>query len=463
MFTLIEDENKLSFEEYMLSTEKKTFSKMTAMNKKYFASLLVPLALVVGLSGCGKDSANNAGSGQQQLPQVGYITVQASDVGLITELPARLQAYRVADVRARVAGIVQKRLFEEGSDVEEGQQLYQIDNAPYRADLQNAQAQLAQAQASLLQTKAQAQRYKPLVSANAVSKQDYDNAVAAQKTSEANILAAQAAITNAKINLGYAAVTSPIPGRIGRSLVTEGALVGQGSATELAVVQQIDKLYVNITQSATEHIKLKEALNKGQFKTGSSGELPITIILDDGTVYPKEASMMFTDWTVDEATGQVTLRALLENKDKMLLPGLYVRVRLQQAKAENAFLVPQLAVTRGSGGDTLYVIAEKDLLELRPITISGRNGNNWVVTDGLKPGDRVVVDGLQGWQRATQIAMLGYAKKMQAYEEAKHQGNAQGEPPARPNIPVKPIDTTQEAKLIEQQNTLPSQKSGHQE
>lgn len=446
----------------MLAIEKKTFGKTTVMKRKYLASLLAPFALVMLLSGCEKDAKQNAPAAQQPLPQVGYVTVQAADVGMVTELPARLEAYRVADVRARVAGVLQKKMFEEGTDVKEGQQLFQIDDAPYRAALQNAKAQLAQAQANLLQTKALAERYKPLVRVNAVSKQDYDNAVAAQKASEANVLAAQAAITTEKINLGYAAVTSPISGRVGRSLVTEGALVGQGNVTELAVVQQIDKLYVNITQSATDHIKLQEALKKGQFKTSSNGSLPIKLILDDGTVFSKEANMLFTDWTVDETTGQVIVRAVLDNQDKTLLPGLYVRVQLQQAQAENAFLVPQKAITRGNAGDTLYAITEKNTLELRKVTISGRNGNNWIVTDGLKSGDRVAVDGLQGWQMAMQMAMQKYAAQMREFELAQRKGDAQGEPPARPNVSVQPIDTAQNAASASP-NAQSSQKLGNQE
>lgn len=370
---------------------------------------VVSIALAVGLSACGKGD-DAGGAQQEQRVPAGYITMKASDVGLMNELPGRLQAYRVADVRARVPGVLQRRLFTEGSDVKAGQRLFQIDDAPYRAALQTAQATLTQAQASLMQTKAQAERYKPLVAVNAVSKQDYDNALAAQKTSEANINAANAAITTARIDLGYAAVTSPISGRIGQALVTEGALVGQGDVTLLAVVQQIDPLYVNFTQSATDVIKLQQDVRSGQYKVAGDGSIPITVVLSDGTVYEHQGKLLFTDLTVDETTGQVTLRATLPNPDKLLLPGLYVRVQLDQVQVEHAYLVPQQAVTRSAVGDSVYVINADDTVAPRKVVVSGRSGQNWVVTAGLQDGDRVMVDGFQNWQMKMQQAMQQQAK-----------------------------------------------------
>ena len=381
--------------------------KNSRRSRKGPGAFLMAVAVALTLTACDKGAENGPGQGQSMpAPQVGYVTVKAENVGITNELPGRLEAYRVADVRARVAGVLERRMFEEGSDVKANQQLFQIDDAPYRASLQSAQAQLAQAEANLMQTRSQAERYRPLVEVNAVSRQDYDNAVAAQKASEANIAAARAAITTARINLGYAAVKSPIDGRIGRALVTEGALVGQGNATELAVVQQIDPMYVNFTQPAVDTIRLQQAIRSGSYKSaGADGSVPITVVLDDGTVYPQEGRLLFTDLTVDETTGQVTLRATLPNPDKLLLPGLYVRVRLEQVQVENAFLVPQQAVTRTTSGDSLYVINAENVVEPRKVTITGRNGTNWIVTEGLSDGDRVMVDGFQKWQMAMQGAM----------------------------------------------------------
>lgn len=372
--------------------------------------LFIPIVLALALTACDQGKPQGGpGASAPPPPSVGYVVAQAQNIGLASELPGRLEASRVADVRARVAGVIERRIFAEGSDVKAGQALYQIDNAPYRANLQSAQAQLAQAQASLMQTKAQVERYKPLVAVNAISKLDYDNALAAQKASEANVAAAQAAITTAKINLGYAAVTSPISGRIGRALVTEGALVGQGDVTQLAVVQQIDPLYVNFTQSATDVIKLQQDVRSGHYRAASDGSIPISVVLDDGTVYEQKGSLVFTDLTVDKTSGQVTLRATLPNPDKLLLPGLYVRVRLEQVQAENAFLVPQQAVTRNQTGDSLFVITPENTVVPRQVTVGGRNGTNWVVIDGLNEGDRVMVDGFQKWQMTMQRAMQQHA------------------------------------------------------
>lgn len=464
----------------MFTKGKRIMGKTSAIKNKSIAILLAPVALAIFLSGCDKKE-EAAPQQQQQAPKiVGYVTVMPSDVGLTMELPGRLEAFRVADVRARVAGVVQKKMFEEGTLVEEGQQLFQIDDAPYRATLQSAKAQLAQAQASLAQTKAMADRYKPLVKVNAISKQDYDNAVAAQRASEANVMAARAAVTNAQINLDYAAVKSPISGRIGRALVTEGALVGQGSVTELAVVQQIDKLYVNITQSATDYIKLQEALKTpGRFKRAGDGSLPITITLDDGTAYPKQAGMMFTDWTVNEATGQVTMRAVLDNQDQILLPGLYVRVKLDQIQAENAFLVPQRAVMRTGKDDILFVVVEKEnvpptenaqaltpdedkkkmpknWLEMRKVNITGRSNNNWVVSEGLQAGDRIVVDGIQA-QMAMGGALQAYGAKMQEYHMGKASGQDVGEPPAPPSVPVDGVIDTEAVAPLQKGVPVPSE------
>lgn len=373
------------------------FREMRGARGRASAWMLAPAVLALVLAGCGKsDPAQQASAASAPPPEVGVVSVQPGDVGLVTELPGRLEASRVADVRARAAGILQKRLFAEGSTVKAGQPLFQIDDAPYRASLQSAQATLAQAQASLAQNHAQVQRYQPLVAANAISKQDYDNAVAAEKVSAANVAAANAAITTARINLGYASVTSPISGRIGRALVTEGALVGQGEATQLAVVQQIDPLYINFTQSANDALKLQNAMRAGQFKkaTGASGAA-VSVVLDDGSIYQHEGKLLFTDLTVDPTSGQVTLRAEIPNPQQELLPGLYVRVRLEQAQVADGVLLPQQAVTRSAAGDSVMVVADDGKVSPRPIKLGPAQGNQWVVLDGLKAGEKVMVDGFQ--------------------------------------------------------------------
>ncbi|OUM04298.1 efflux RND transporter periplasmic adaptor subunit [Variovorax sp. JS1663] len=363
----------------------------------------VAAAAVLVLAGCGKSEAPaggahgaGAGGGAPPPPEVGVVVATPGDVGLVTELPGRLEASRVAEVRARAAGILQKRVFREGSDVKAGQLLFNIDPAPYVAAAQSAQASLARAEANAVQAKALAERYKPLVEANAVSKQEYLNAVAAAKTAEADIAVSRASVQTAKINLGYASVTSPISGRIGRALVTEGALVGQGDATPLAVVQQIDPIYVNFTQSANDVLKLRRAMEAGQFKRASGTDAAsVRVVLEGGNEYALPGKLLFSDLTVDSTTGQVTLRAEVPNPKGELLPGLYVRVRVEQAQATNAITVPQQAVTRTQQGDTLTVVDAEGKMHKREVKISAAQNNQWIVLDGLKAGEQVMVDGFQ--------------------------------------------------------------------
>lgn len=362
--------------------------------------LAVALASTMFLASCGKGTEGGPGQGAGMPPaEVGVVTVSLGDVGLVTELPGRLEASRIAQVRARAAGILQKRLFREGSDVKAGQPLFSIDPGPYAAAAASAKAGQARAEANAAQTTALAERYKNLVEANAVSKQEYANAVAAQKQAEADVAVAKANVQTAGINLGYASVTSPISGRIGRALVTEGALVGQGEATQLAVVQQINPMYVNFTQSAGEVMKLRSAMESGQFKRADGASAAsVRIVMEDGTEYAKAGRLLFSDLTVDATTGQITLRAEVPNPTGELLPGLYVRVRLEQAQAGNAFTLPQQAVTRSSQGDTVMVVGEDGKVSPRPVKIGSAKGTNWVVTSGLKTGEKVMVDGFQKLQ-----------------------------------------------------------------
>jgi membrane fusion protein (multidrug efflux system) len=326
---------------------------------------------------------------------VGVVTVAPGAVGLVSELPGRTEASRVAQVRARVAGILQRQQFREGSDARAGQPLFQIDDATYRAALAGAQAAQARAEANVMQTQAQAQRYKPLAEAKAISEQEYVAAQAAFKQAEADVAAAKAAVQTAQINLGYAAVSSPISGRIGRALVTEGALVGQGEATQLAVVQQVDPLFVNFTQSAGDVLKLRAAIQAGQLKSAGAGAAAVRVLLEDGSLYPLPGKLLFQDLSVDASTGQVTLRAEVPNPKGALLPGLFVRVQLQQAEAQGAILLPQQAVQLGDKGATVLVVGAEGKPMPKPVKLGNAQAGQWVVLSGLAAGDQVIVDGFQ--------------------------------------------------------------------
>ena len=362
-------------------------------------STMMVACMLLWLSACSKTAAPSAGNSGGAPPpvQVGVVTVSQGDVGLVTELPGRLEASRIAQVRARAAGILQERLFREGSDVKAGQRLFRIDAAPYAAAAASARAGQAKAEANLAQAFALAERYKPLVEANAISKQDYAAAVSAQKQAEADVALGKASVQTANINLGYASVTAPISGRIGRTLVTEGALVGQGGdATQLAVIQQINPMYVNFTQSASDVLKLRKAMAAGQFKRANGSDAAsVRIVLEDGSIYPQAGKLLFSDLTVDSTTGQITLRAEVPNDGGQLLPGLYVRVRLEQALATNAILLPQQAVARTPLGDSVMVVDAEGKVATRPVKIGGAKDSQWVVLEGLKSGEQVVVDGFQ--------------------------------------------------------------------
>ena len=375
--------------------------QLRAATTRRVLSLAAISAAALLVSACGKADGQSAGAGGPKPPpvEVGVVTATPGDVGLITELPGRVEASRVAQVRARAAGILQQRVFKEGSDVKAGQVLFRIDPAPYAAAAESARASLAKAQANLAQASAQAERYRPLVAANAISKQDFVNAEAAEKQAQADVAAAKAAVRTADINLSYASVTAPISGRIGRALVTEGALVGQGEATALAVVQQIDPVYVNFTQSAADVFQLRRAMESGQFKRAGGGQgASVKLVLSDGSEYAQAGKLLFTDLSVDPTTGQVTLRAEVPNPKGELLPGLYLRGRIEQAQASNAITLPQQAVTRTQQGDTVSVVGEDGKVSQRTVKISAAQNNRWVVLDGLKAGEKVMVDGFQKLQ-----------------------------------------------------------------
>jgi membrane fusion protein (multidrug efflux system) len=330
-----------------------------------------------------------------QVPEVSVVTVHRASAPITTELPGRTSAYLVAQVRARVDGIVLKREFKEGSEVKMGQRLYQIDPAPYIAALNSAQASLQKAEANLASTTAQAERYKVLVAANAVSKQDYDNAVASQGQAAADVATGKAAVAMAQINLGYTNVGSPISGRSGPSLVTEGAYVQASAATLMTTVQQIDPVYVDLTQSSVEGLQLRRDIASGQLKLNGPDQAKVTLLLEDGTQYPLSGSLQFTDITVDQGTGSVTLRAIFPNPRFVLLPGMFVRARIEEGVKEDAFLVPQVGVTHDPKGQAAaLVVGPDDKVTAHTLQLRGTSGDQWIVEGGLNDGDRVIVAGM---------------------------------------------------------------------
>lgn len=381
------------------------------------AALAAAVALVLSSCGKGGDAAQGGQPAGREAPApvVGVVTVHPQTVALTVELPGRLESLRTADVRAQVGGIIQKRLFQEGSYVRAGQPLYQIDSSTYEAGLESARAQLATAQATLAKADADLARYKPLVAAEAVSRQEYDAAVTAKRSAEAGVKAAQAAIKSAGINLNRSRITAPISGFIGHSKVSEGTLLNAGDTTVLATIRQTNPMYVNVTQSASEVMKLRRQIAEGKL-LAADGAIAVGIKFDDGTVYPEKGRLLFADPTVDESTGQITLRAAVSNDQNILMPGLYVRVLMDQVAADNAFIVPQQAVTRGAK-DTVMIVNAQGGMEPREVTVAQQQGTNWIVTSGLKDGDKVVVEGIS-------IAGMTGAKKVTPKEWAPSENQA---------------------------------------
>jgi membrane fusion protein (multidrug efflux system) len=378
------------------------------------------LAAAMALSGCGKPQQGQAPGAGMPPPTVGVVTVAAQNLPLTTELPGRLNAYRVAEVRARVAGIVEKRLYREGGEVKAGEPLFRIDPAPFEAALESARATLAKAEATEAQNKAQVGRYQQLVAVNAVSKQDYDNAVAAYKQSVADVAAGKAAVRTASLNLGYASVTSPISGLAGKAQVTEGALVGQGTPTLLVTVQQLDPIYLDFTQSSTDLLKLRKAFDSGKLKRAEGGGASVELVMEDGSLYPHSGKLLFSDVTVDPSTGMVTLRAEFPNPKHELLPGVYARARLAQAVQPGALTVPQQALQRGPGGSATVMLVRADgKVKPQPVKTGAAVGDQWVVTDGLKAGDQVIVDGLQKARPGAPVKPVPYAASAPAAGKAQ--------------------------------------------
>jgi membrane fusion protein, multidrug efflux system len=353
----------------------------------------VATSTCLALTGCGKSTQAPTA---KPPTEVSVVTLKAQSVALETDLPGRTNPYRSAEVRPQVNGVILKRNFIEGSDVKAGQQLYQIDPAPYEAALESAQATLASAEAAVVSARLLAERYKGLSEANAVSKQDYANAVAALGQNEAGIASAKAAVKTAQINLVYTKVLSPISGRIGRSSVTEGALVTANQTTSLASVAQLDPIYVDVTEPATALLQLQRRFESGQLKQIGGSEAEVHVTLDDGTPYELPGKLEFSEVTVDETTGTVTIRARFPNPKGRLLPGLFVHEHVTEAVNENGILVPQQGVTHDAKGNaTALVVTADDKVELRMLKADRTVGNKWLVTDGVKSGERVIVAGLQ--------------------------------------------------------------------
>ena len=343
------------------------------------------------LTGCGEQ----APAAPPPPASVAVVSVAASALTVSSELPGRMEASRVAQVRARTPGIVLQRVFAEGSDVKAGQVLFRIDPASFQAAYDSAQAAVARAEANLAQADLKVKRFKPLFDASAVSAQEYDDAVTAQKQTGAELASARAARQNAGLTLSYATVTAPIAGRIGRALVTEGALVGQGEATPMATIAQLDPIYVTVTQSSAELLRLQRALASGRLKSAGKGQARVTLVTEDGVAYPQAGKLLFSDIGVDESSGAVAMRAEFPNPQHLLLPGMYVRARLEQGIDEAAITLPQQAVVRSPEGASVLVVGADNKVALRPVTADVAQGDAWVVSAGLKVGERVIVEGFQ--------------------------------------------------------------------
>ncbi|MCA1178964.1 MULTISPECIES: efflux RND transporter periplasmic adaptor subunit [unclassified Pantoea] len=368
---------------------------------------LAPLAAVLMLSGSfvltGCDDNKSQQAAQQQPPEVGVVTLKNEPLKITTELPGRTSAFRVAEVRPQVSGIILKRNFEEGTDIKAGVSLYQIDPATYQAAYDSAKGDLAQAQANAHVAQLTIKRYKPLLGTKYISQQDYDTAAATAAQTAAAVQAAQANVETARINLAYTKVTSPISGRIGKSSVTEGALVSSGQTTALATVQQLDPMYVDVTQSSDDFLRLRAELESGQLKQ-NDGKANVTLLMQNGNAYSQPGTLEFSDVTVDETTGSITLRAIFPNPEHRLLPGMFVRARLDEGTNPSALLVPQQGVTRTPTGQaTAMVVGADNKVEVRNITANQAFGDKWLVTDGLKEGDRVITVGLQRAKPGAQV------------------------------------------------------------
>jgi membrane fusion protein (multidrug efflux system) len=370
------------------------------------------LAGMLAMAGCGQQSSAKAPPAAAGPPEVGVVVLAPQPVTLTTELSGRTSPHLIAEVRPQVSGIIQQRLFTEGSDVQAGQVLYQIDPALYQANFASAKAALARAEANVAPVRLKTERYGELVKINAVSQQDYDDTEAALKQAEAEIESARAALETARINLDYTSVKAPISGRIGRSTVTTGALVTASQADPLATIQQLDPMYVDVTQSTAELLRMKQNLASGLLQNIGEAQTKVNLLLEDGTPYPLPGALKFSDVTVDQSTGSVTLRALFPNPQQLLLPGMFVRALVTEGRNDQAILVPQRGVTRNPAGNAMVmVVRSEEKVEQRIIKVARTVGDNWLVSDGLQAGDRVILEGIQRARPGTPVKVVPFGAK----------------------------------------------------
>ncbi|HNZ59282.1 MAG TPA: efflux RND transporter periplasmic adaptor subunit [Syntrophorhabdaceae bacterium] len=392
---------------------------MYIINSIRFIAILAIIALNLAVSGCNKPKEM-----QQPVPEVAVTVMRYERVPITTELPGRTSAYLVAEVRPQVSGIIQKRLFTEGSDVKTGDVLYQIDPAPYRAALNNAIGALGRAEANLPAIRSKYERYKDLVNDKAVSQQEYEDIAAAYKQAEADIQYWKASVESARINLGYTSITAPITGRIGKSNVTVGALVTANQPSAMAVIQQIDPIYVDATQSSASQLQLKGLIEAGRIKNAGKDQTRVKLLLEDGTSYKMEGILKFSDVTVEPSTGSFILRMVFPNPKSILLPGMYVRAVIQEGVIEQAILVPQQGVFRDPKGNpfTMIVDAEGKVQQVK-LTLGRAIGDKWNVSEGLKVGDRVIIEGIQKVRPGAPAKVVSPGTDVKDSEEAKKTAN----------------------------------------
>jgi len=364
---------------------------MKKNNKAGFIALFVILSICLILTGCGKKQPGGA----PPMPEVAVVTVETKPVVTTTELAGRTSAEMVAEVRPQISGIIQKRLFAEGSDVSAGQPLFQIDPSLYQVALENARAALARSEAQLSTVQLRAARFKDLLAQKAVSQQDYDDAAAALKQVQADIQYGKASVEAARINLKYTTIAAPISGRIGRSSITEGALVTAHQPLALATIQKLDHMYVDVNQSTADILRLRRQMQEGRLDRNGTKKQKVQLFMDDGSEYPLKGELKFLDVTVDPTTGSVVLRMAFPNPKGVLLPGMFVRAIVKEGTHKNAILVPQQAVTRDPKGNPLtFIVGKDEKVEPRPLTLDRAIGDKWLVSSGLEPGDRVIVEGM---------------------------------------------------------------------
>ncbi|SDB02582.1 membrane fusion protein, multidrug efflux system [Pseudidiomarina indica] len=367
------------------------------MQQRFRKPLFVSvIATSIFLASCSESGPAAPAAGQEQLMTVGIVTIQPQNIDLTTTLPGRASAYRVAEVRPQVNGILEKRLFDEGAMVTAGEQLYQIDASMYEAELASAQAEIARANAAVKATKSRFERSKGLLSDNAISQQDFDEAEASYLQAEAQLKVAQANLARAELNLEYTQVKAPISGRIGRSQLTEGALLSVGQAQPLTTITQLDPIYIDISQSSNDYLRLQQLMASGRIVTDADNRAQVTVRLGESEGYAATGELLFNEVTVDPLTSAITLRARLENPDHVILPGMFVRAEVDTGNLQNALLAPQSGVTRDPRGRAMvFVVNGDNVIEQRFIEVDQTMGSNWVVTSGLQPGEKIVVEGLQ--------------------------------------------------------------------